>query len=249
VVKKKGKGKPPTPFYALLAIIALVGLGAIGYLASRPSGQATTVDPNLPPAEAEGYVLGRPDAPVKVVEFADFECPACSQFATVTEPDVKKRLIDAGIVRYTFYDYPLAMHRNTWHASHAAACADEQGKFWEMHDQLFNGQDKWSGVVTSRPKGIFEDYARAIGLDVAKWEQCFDSRKYQRRIEANEREAVRAKAPSTPTFIIGNKMISGAISYDTFKAYVDSALALVPRDSLPAAADARGDTATGATRR
>ena len=245
MVKKKGKGKPATPFYALLGLIALVGLGAIGYLASRPKGQATTVDPNLPPATAQGYVLGRPDAPVKVIEFADFECPACSQFATVTEPDVRKRLVDAGIIQYTFYDYPLAMHRNTWPASHAAACADEQGKFWEMHDQLFSGQDKWSGLVTTRPKGVFEGYGKAIGLDMAKWEECFDSRRHQRRIEANEREAVRMKAPSTPTFVIGNKMISGAIGYDTFKAYVDSALALVPKDS----AAARGDSVKGSPSR
>ena len=238
---KKSKSKSNTPFYAALAIIAVVGIGALAYVATRPKNVATTVEPAAVVAgEPQGYLLGKPDAPVQVIEFADFECPACAQFATLSEPDVRKRLVEPGLISYRFYDYPLAMHKNTWHASNAAACADEQGKFWEMHDQLFNEQDRWNGQATSRPKSQFQGYAKAIGLDVDKWEQCYDARKYEPRIKANEQMAIKRGASQTPTFVIGNKMVGGAISYDRFKAMVDSAL-VVAKNAPPAAGS--GDTA------
>jgi protein-disulfide isomerase len=243
VVKKGKASKSKTPFYAGLAVIALVGIGTIAYVASRPKNAATTVDPAAVVAgEPQGYLLGKPDAPVQVIEFADFECPACAQFATLTHHDVRKRLIEPGIVSYRFYDFPLSIHRNTWQASNAAACADEQGKFWEMHDQLFYSQDRWAATATTRPKPLFEEYAKAIGLNVDQWESCYDAQKYQPRIKANEAMAIKRGASQTPTFVIGNKMIGGAISYDRFKAYVDSALALAPRDSA-GKGGAAGDTA------
>jgi len=229
---KKSKAPSKTPFYAALAVIGLVGVGALAYVATRPSNAATTVDPaTITAGEPQGYLLGKADAPVQVIEFADFECPACGQFATLAEPDIRKRLIDAGTVAYRFYDFPLPIHKNTWMASNAAACADEQGKFWEMHDQLFNAQDQWNGQATSRPKSKFQDYAKAIGLDVGKWEACYDAKKYQPRIKANEQMAIKRGASQTPTFVIGNKMVGGAISYDRFKTYVDSALSLAKADS------------------
>jgi protein-disulfide isomerase len=241
-VVKKSQSASKTPFFAALGVIALVGIGAIAYMTNRPQGAAKTVDPaTIVAGEAQGYLLGKPDAPVPVIEFADFECPACGQFATLAEPDIRKRLIEPGTVSYRFYDFPLPMHKNTWPASNAAACADEQGKFWEMHDQLFNAQDQWNGEATSRPKSKFMEYAKAIGLDVPKWEACFDAGKYQGRIKANEQMAVKRGAGQTPTFIIGNKMVPGAISYDRFKAYVDSALALAKADS---SAGKTGDSTT-----
>src|SRR5215216_4069221 len=162
-VVKKSKAKSNTPFYAALAIIAVVGIGAIAYVASRPKGAATTVDPaTVVAGEPQGYLLGKPDAPVQVIEFADFECPACAQFATLAEPDVRKRFIEPGLISYRFYDYPLAMHKNTWHASNAAACADEQGKFWEMHDQIFAGQTEWNGESGENPDKAFKRYAKEL---------------------------------------------------------------------------------------
>ena len=244
VVKKSKKSN--TPFYGALAVIALVGVGALAYVASRPAAGPTTVEPAAVAAgEPQGYLLGKADAPVQVIEFADFECPACAQFATLAEPDVKKRLVDPGIISYRFYDFPLAMHKNTWQASNAAACADEQGKFWQMHDMLFDQQDRWNGAATSRPKSQFQEYAKVIGLNVDQWESCYDAQKYQARIKANEQMAMKRGAGQTPTFVIGNKMIGGAISYDRFKALVDSALALAKADSTKPAAS--GDTARSVT--
>ncbi len=226
---KNRAGGDPKKFYAALAIVAVLGVAILGYVATRPKSNVTTVDPNLPPAKAEGYLYGKPDAPVQVVEFADFECPACGNFATISEPDVRQRVLDAGLANLRFYDFPLPMHKNTWAASNAAACAADQGKFWEMHDRIFLSQDQWNGEATSRPKGVLKDLAKQLGLDVDVWEKCFDARVHQNRIEANKNEAERRGVGQTPTFVIGNKMIPGALSADEFKAYVDSAAALLPR--------------------
>jgi len=235
VVKKSAK-RSQGSFYAVLGLVAaLVGVFIV-YRVNQPSAapDSTRVDPSIPLPEAEGYLLGNPNAPVKVLEFADFECPACGQFYVLTEPDVRTRLVETGQISYRFLDYPLPMHQNTWSASNAAACANEQGKFWEMHDMLFAEQDRWNGEATSRPKGIMKGYAEKLGLDVGKWEQCFDDQKYLRNIQANRAEAERRMVASTPTFIIGSRMVPGSISFDKFKAYVDSAKAEAP---APAPAD------------
>jgi len=171
---------------------------------------------------AQGYLIGKVDAPVKILEFADFECPSCAGFATVTEPDIRTRIINAGLANLTYYDFPLTQHRNTLAASNAAACADEQGKFWPMHDRLFQSQDEWNGEATDVPKPFFKRYAGEVGLDVAKWETCYDARKYQPRINANLADGLRRGVNSTPTFVIGNKMYPGMRTYDEMKRLVDS---------------------------
>lgn len=223
---KKGSGRNQKSFLTLLGLVAAVFAVFVVYQMNKPrNGGVRQIDPSIPLPAATGYLMGNPEAPVQVIEFADFECPACAQFFTLTEPDVKARLIDTGIISYRFFDFPLPMHPNTWHASNAAACANEQGKFWEMHDALFNTQDQWSGMATRRPKGKLQELAGQVGLDVGQWEDCFDSQKYLANIQAHEREAVRRGAGQTPTFIIGSRLIPGSISYDKFKAYVDTALA------------------------
>jgi protein-disulfide isomerase len=227
----------PKAFFWLLGVIALVGVAALGYVASRPKSAPTdakNVADTTDAGPAQGYLMGKVDAPVKIIEFADFECPGCAAFATITEPDVRTRIIDAGIANVTYYDFPLTQHRNTLAASNAAACADEQGKFWPMHDRLYQAQDQWNGEATERPKPFFQRYVGEVGLDVAKWESCYDARKYQSRINANLAEGLRRGVGSTPSFVIGNKMYKGALSYDEMKKIVDS-LAKATPTSAPTA--------------
>jgi protein-disulfide isomerase len=215
------------PFYLVLGAIAVAAVAFIAYqmTQSRSSG-VITIDPNTPLPEASGYLMGSPTAPVQILEFADFECPACGSFATLTEPDMRKRLIETGLASYRFLDFPLPIHPNTWDASMAAACANEQGKFWEMHDQIFATQDQWNSQVTNRPKAIFSRLARNLQLNESQWEECYDSQKYKLNIAANMREGERRLVQSTPTFVIGDKLIPGALGFDQLKAYVDSAAAM-----------------------
>ena len=227
-VKSAKKRSPNAVFYVALGLVAAAGLGALGYAASRGNErQVVTLDANLPPVQSEGYVMGSPSAPIEVIEFADFECPACAQFATLHEPDVRKRLVEPGYIRFRFLDLPLVEigHRNSPTASLAAACANEQGKFWEMHDAIFANQDRWSTQVTRDPRRVLDPLARQVGLDVARYEQCMNSQKYVANIQAHRRTAERHRVQSTPSFLIGGKVYAGNLPYDELKRYVDQAAA------------------------
>jgi protein-disulfide isomerase len=217
-------------FIGLVVLLVLCGVALLAYLAGRTKGPvATTVDANLPPAVAKGYAMGRPDAPVHIMEFADFECPACANYTVVTEPDVRKRIIDSGYAQVTYFDFPLPQHKNTWAASEAAACADDQGKFWEMHDHLFQGQADWNTEATGDPTKVMKGYAKDLGLDVDRWQQCVDQQTHRREIQANRAEGERQRIMETPTFIIGNRKVPGSVTFDELRAYIDSARAAAPR--------------------
>ncbi|GAC1652786.1 MAG: hypothetical protein NVS4B3_15270 [Gemmatimonadaceae bacterium] len=219
------RGRSNRAFYGALIVVGVLGATAVAFMATRSkAGPPSTVNPNLPPLVASGYLRGRPEAPVQIVEFADFECPACGNYATVTEPDVMSRIVDAGLANYRFFDFPLPQHANAMHASLAAACANEEGKFWAMHDALFQGQPDWS--EQRNPKSTFAAYAKQIGLDAGRWSDCYDARRYERQIIANRTEGERRAIAQTPTFIIGSKVIPGSLGYDRIKLYVDSAAGL-----------------------
>src|ERR1700682_1670524 len=114
----------PKAFLWLLGAIVLVGVAALSYVATRPKGAATDVIQTADTTNAgpsQGYLMGKVDAPVKILEFADFECPGCAGFSTITEPDVRTRIIDTGLGNITYFDFTLSQHRNTVAASHAAA--------------------------------------------------------------------------------------------------------------------------------
>jgi protein-disulfide isomerase len=212
-----------TGFYIGLGAIVVLGAGAL--LMARRSGQGSTVEvvDSLPAAAAgafEGYVLGTDSAPVTIVEYADFECGACMQFAVLTGPDVKQRLVRTGRVRMIFKDFPLEGHRNALPAHLAAACAGEQGKFWEMHDQLFFNHRRW--VPQTRPERQLRELAAAIpGIDASRFNDCLSSARYRDRILASQRAGAERGVGSTPTFEINNLRVTGALGYDSLRALVD----------------------------
>ncbi|MBM3908869.1 MAG: DsbA family protein [Gemmatimonadetes bacterium] len=211
-------------FTVLLVVIAVIGAAALGWVATRSGGGGVAVDPNLPLGTAQAFRLGNPDAPVKIVEFADFECPACGQFAMLTKPDVHERLVKTGLASVEFYVFPLPMHANTWSASNAAYCANEQGKFWEMHDRLFYTMDLWNTQATKNPDKKMKQYAAELGLDASKFDECLDSQRHYPNIKASGAEAERQGIGETPSFIIGGKKYAGSLPYDEIKRLVDEEL-------------------------
>lgn len=231
VVRQSRGGSSRRGFYLALLVVAIVG--AFGISRAIQNGNRAAAPIVIPPAPAAaagarpaGYTLGSPTAPVEIVEFADFECPICAQYAAVTEPDVRRQIIDAGLARYRIYDFQVTTaHQNSPAASLAAACADEQGKFWPMHDRLFEGQNDWNTQATNDPRPVFAGYARQLGLDAARWGQCYDQRKYLPRIAAHAAEAGRVKINGTPNFVIGDRLYGTPLTFDQIKAAVDSARA------------------------
>jgi protein-disulfide isomerase len=230
VSAKVRKTSNNTGFIVALVGIALAGGGFIFWKTQQPPAAPPmvlpTVTDSLLASKAQGYTVGSPDAKVEIVEFADFECPACGNFANITEPDVRKNLIETGLVRYTFYDWPiLSAHQNTVPASMSAACANDQGKFWEMHDAIFMGQIEWNGIATSNPRKVLATYAEKLGIDMGKWNSCMDGNTYAERIRANYALGMMKQVQSTPTFFINGQMYPGSLPYDDIKKAVDAALA------------------------
>lgn len=215
-------------FYIGLGVIAVLGAGGI-WLArgGGESGPATAAPVPVSASAFPGHTLGADTAAVEVIEYSDFQCPFCARFTILTMPDVKSRLIDAGRVRWVFRDFPLPGHPHATVAHHAAACAGEQNLFWPMHDQLYYNQGAWSRE--RRPGGTFRNFARAVGANMGQYEACMDEQRYAARIEATKNQGLAVGVSSTPTFVVGGLMLSGALSYDSVASLVRRAEAAAGR--------------------
>jgi protein-disulfide isomerase len=213
-------------FYRLLVAVAVIGGGVLWYVSQRKASSAAPVgNPTgpLPVAAADGfrgYTLGAASAPIEITEYSDFECPFCASFATVQMPVIREQLIATGRVRWRFRDFPLPSHAYSRYAALAAQCAGEQGKFWEMHDQLFTTH-QWA-QTGKNPRGLFRDFAKAIGLDLAKYEACLDSQRYAGHIQASAEEGAALGVKGTPSFFVNGRPFEGRATSDDFKALVDS---------------------------
>src|ERR1041385_5211077 len=216
VVKSSKESTSNRAFYLLTALVAVAGIGWLTYQSTRSSAavQVSPIDTTLPKVQLEGYVLWSDSSKNEVTDCDDFECPACGRLSVLTEPDVRKNFVATGKVRWRFIDTPLNIHKNTWQASRAAACADEQGKFWEFHDQLYQTQDQWNGEATSNPDKFMKGLARQLGLNTSQFDQCVDSKKYQAKIQAHYAIGEKRQINSTPTFMIGDKQVVNALTYD-----------------------------------
>lgn len=208
-------------FFVALVAIVIAGAAGIAYkMNSAPKPIVLAQGADLP--KAEGYLLGKPDAPVTIMEFADFECPQCANFTDITEPDVRTRIIEAGLANMRFYDFPMEdMHPNTLFASLAASCAADQGKFWPMHDLILKNQTSWEARRTKNPKSVFDGFAKTVGLDMGKFNTCYDSRENIPRIQSHLQLGISLQVPATPSFVIGGKLYPGNLSYDRIKELVD----------------------------
>src|ERR1041385_5066336 len=213
-------------FHTLLVAVAVVGGGALWYAAQRKPAPASTRTPDrgAPSAVAatdgfRGFTVGSDSAAVEVVEYSDFECPFCASFATVQMPVIREQLIAKGKVRWRYRDFPLPTHAYSRYAALAAQCAGEQGKFWEMHDQLFTNH-QWAQAGKT-PRGLFRDFARGIGLDLDKYDACMDSQRYAGRIQASVQEGEARGVKGTPSFFVNGRPYEGRSASDDFKALVD----------------------------
>lgn len=218
------------PFYWGLGALAVAGGAWIWNSTSQGNvamySQPVPVSDTVGSGGFPGYARGSDSAAILVHEYADFTCPVCGQFAVLTFPDIEARLIQTGKIQWRFHDRPLGTsnpeHEFTYVASHAAACAGEQDRFWEMEFQLFNNQSVWAWHRGRSPEGDFRSYAQAIGLDLSRYDDCMKTGRYRARIQAEERAAEAMAINSTPTFIIGDLRIPGALAYDDFKRVIDS---------------------------
>jgi len=188
----------------------------------------------LAPPEAEvaldkAPLRGPEDAPVVIVEFADYECPYCQRI----HPELKKLQAEfAGQVTMAFKDFPLPMHARAEKAAEAARCAAEQGNFWDFHDLLFDNAPKFDPAQ-------LKEHARVLKLDVARFDHCLDGGEQAAAVRKDFAQGQRLGLTGTPSFFINGHFLSGAVKYDTLREVVEQQLAactksLQSQSDLPA---------------
>lgn len=199
-------------------------------LTTRARPRSNVQDVNLSVNVAKDPTKGPSDARVTLIEFTDYQCPFCARHTQSVLPQLTKDFIDTGKIRYVLRDFPLAsIHKDAAKAHEAAHCAGEQGKYWEMHDQLFAHQrelqaDKLAG------------YAETAGVtDGLAFQACVDSGKYAEQAKASVAEGSKVGVRGTPSFLLGlteadgtvkaTKLIRGAQPYPVFQRHINALLA------------------------
>lgn len=222
-----------------IIIAGLIIAGSIllkGSVSDRAAEQAaeqkaaTTETPpavGLAPVTSDDRSLGDPNAPVTVVEYADFQCPFCGRLFTAVEPTLRSQYINTGKVRFVYRDYAFLGPEST-RAAEAALCANEQGKFWDYHDYLFSHQAGENQGAFSDPN--LEKFAATLGLNTTAFNQCFESGKYASAITDSTQGGTQAGVTGTPKgFILKGTTvvdtIDGAEPLATVTAKIAKALA------------------------
>lgn len=169
-------------------------------------------------------VIGDGKAPVTLVEFSDFQCPFCSRFMKLTLPLITENYIKTGKVKLVYRDFPLYFHQQAQVAAEASQCSNEQGKFLEMHDMLFNEQGQWSG--NEKAADTFKTFAKKLGLKSKQFNDCLEKHKYADEVKKDLKDGSELGVNGTPGFFINGKALSGALPYDKFfKPILDAELA------------------------
>jgi protein-disulfide isomerase len=175
-------------------------------------------------------VKGQTNATVTLMEFSDYQCPFCARHYRDVMPTLTTEYIDTGKVKFVMREKPIpSLHRNAMNASMAALCAGDQGKYWEMHNLLFDNQRELGDEN-------LKAFAGTIGIDTSQFNECLDGKKYQKQISEDIRLSDKLGMSGTPGFIVGltdpkdpdkalmSEYIKGAKSLDSFKAAIDELL-------------------------
>ncbi len=237
----KDEGTIKIPKKTFYFVVGFVLIFIVGFAFGRLTGGGPTTGAVLgdgnqlpPPPNAGGRIsvsvdddpfFGDKNAPVTIIEFSDFECPFCARFHTQTLPQVKSQYGDT--IRFVYRDLPLKqLHAFAQLAAEAAECADDQDKFWEFHDLLFENQRAWA---SGNAKSSFNDYAQQLGLDTAEFRSCLDSGKHTSEVQKDLQDGFAAGVSGTPTFFVGNERdgyikLVGAQPFSAFQAAIEAEL-------------------------
>ena len=194
----------------ILGLGAIV-LGMIGIVSKKPEGVL------INPVNSNDWVRGNKNAKVVLVEYSDFQCPACAYYSGMVKNLERDFLNDLAVV---YRHFPLEqIHKYAKLSAQAAEAAGKQGKFWEMHDVLFEKQSEWS--VSDDALQNFISYAQTLGLDINRFQTDLNSRDVEDRIQKNIISAYDQKLAGTPTFFLNGKQIQNPKDYEEFKRLIE----------------------------
>ncbi len=224
---------------ALLACLGLVLVLALRFLGPQIGGIVSQIQagsnstpeptpgnkaasPEWSHPEANANTMGDPKAPVRIIEFADFQCPYCLRYWQETEPLIIKTYIATGKVFYEYRSVGAFIGPESASAAEAAYCAGDQGKFWEYHDILYSN---WTGENAGdfAPDKLHQ-YAAAAGLDTNKFNDCLRRGLHKGQVQQDVADAQADGIHATPSFVINGKLIEGAQSFDVMQQEIESAL-------------------------
>lgn len=181
-------------------------------------GEQNKTDSKILEIKDTDHVLGNPNAKVAVIEYSDFECPFCGRMFSGTLPKLKENFIKTGKIKFVYRHFPLrSIHQNAQKAAEASECADEQGKFWEYHDIIFERQS-----LLGADK--FKSWALELGLNPNQFDSCLDSGKYAERVEGDYSDGISLGVNGTPATFVNGRLVSGAQPYEEFEKVINEAL-------------------------
>ncbi|HEA53199.1 hypothetical protein LCGC14_1237620 [marine sediment metagenome] len=204
---QKTNSQKPLMVGVIVLVLAAIAVGVVFLTAAPMPGSdelpvaATNAEDFPAQLDQYGVSVGAEDAPVVVREFADFQCPACGQFAEASKR-LKQEYVEAGKVRFVYFDLPLKQHQNAFPAAQAARCAGDQGAYWKMHDRLFESQSDWSG--STDPVATFARYGKDMELEERRFRLCMTSELHREAVEESRRVAMQLQVTSTPTVLVDN---------------------------------------------
>ncbi|MDB5259193.1 MAG: hypothetical protein JWO73_401 [Candidatus Taylorbacteria bacterium] len=208
--------------FTWIGLIVVLGLIVWGLIAAN--NKAVQGRPKLTlldPVTSADWITGSTTAPVTVVEYSDLQCPACQSYHNLV---LKKLIAEEGSkFRFVYRHFPLPQHMNAYTAALAAEAAGKQGKFWEMHDKLFETQKDWEKLATSTAAETFAGYAKTLGLDAAKFKSDESDPALFAKVASSSESGNKTGVDSTPTFFVNGTSIDNPNSYDEFKAVIEKA--------------------------
>ena len=191
--------------------------------AAAPASQAAGgAQPDLLSRADAGRIRGQASAPIWIVEVSDFQCPYCKQWHDETYKQVLAEYVQTGKARLAYVNHPLSTHANAVPAAEATMCASAQGKFWEMHDAVFDAQERWATL--SNPSQVLDSLATSIRADMSPWRECMSSHATLPLIQADRDRSASAGVRSTPSFLIGSEVIMGSQPIGVFRETIERAL-------------------------
>lgn len=204
---------------------AVASAGEVATATPLGEGPATATMVRLNIGGERYATLGDPSAPITMVEFSDYGCPFCRLYSSSAFPELKADYIDTGKIYYVFKDFPVvSSHPQAVIAAHAAECAGEQNKYWDMHGKLFATPDEWD-TTEDVARSNFTRYAEVLGLDVNAFNQCIDQQRFADEIAQDFSEGRTLGLAGTPSFIINGKLLQGARPIEQLRPLLDRELA------------------------
>jgi protein-disulfide isomerase len=193
-----------------------------GTPAAAVAGDAATTDPLVARADS-ARIRGSAAAAVWMIIASDFQCPYCKMWHDSADMTIRREYVDNGKVRLAFVNFPIGNHKNALPAAEYAMCAAAQGKFWEMHDAIFEAQERWSTLADASP--VFDELAGRVSVDMTALRGCLASDKLLPLIQADYEKATRSGVRATPSFFIGNQLLEGVQMPADLRRVLDAALA------------------------